>query len=154
MEFCTYFNKNFKYILSGPTIVFLTLLSFYLYNPEIVNKITNDIDYRKLIIIFGLMFSIFSLIMLLLNIFLNYLDNKSSNIDHLYYFDHKIEKLLNNKIHSNSNITENEKKQLIDRLTTQFENNISDEFKQKIEERIKIKNLQKYSDRSIFRLQE
>lgn len=63
-------------------------------------------------------------------------------------------KLLDLKFNSSINITENEKDDLLNKLTIQFENSITDDFKRKIEEKIKINNLQTVSKNSIIRLQE
>jgi hypothetical protein len=138
------------------TITFLFIgLSFSI--PEKIKILNQYLNIREILpFIISVIITII-LISTLLKIFLDYLDTKSTTSyknEQLYKLEKSYKKLLDLKFNSSINITENEKEDLLHKLTIQFENSITDDFKRKIEEKIKINDLQTVSKNSIIRLQE
>ena len=104
-----------------------------------------------------ILISVLTFFIFILKLFLDYLDNKTTSnpdFERIYKIERDFKKLLSLKINSAAKITEEEKKELLEKLIAQFENGITDDFTKKIEEKFKINNLQQYSHRAIFRLHE
>lgn len=156
-QYINFINENFKFILVSTILAILLFGGIYSYNPQIINVFVETIDYKKFFQIAFIIICLLCLLLIILNLFLNYLDNKNTNeqeFERIYKIERDFKKLMNLKINSITKITEEEKKELLEKLVIQFENGITEDFTRKIEEKFKINNLQQYSHRAISRLHE
>lgn len=156
-QYINFINENSKFILLSTILAILLFGGIYSYNPQIINVFVETIDYKKLFQITFITICLLCLLLIILNLFLNYLDNKNTNeqeFERIYKIERDFKKLMNLKINSTTKITEEEKKELLEKLVIQFENGITEDFTRKIEEKFKINNLQQYSHRAISRLHE
>ena len=157
IKFLNYLNDNIKFfiVVIFSIIVFLFTLNFDTVDLSLLkeNKIINDK-------ILPLTFAISTLIIatfITLKMFLNYLDNKTatkSDYERINKIERDFKKLLSLKINTTAKITDEEKKDLLEKLIVQFENGITEDFRKKIEDKFQISSLQQYSRGAIHRLRE
>lgn len=154
-RYLDHLGENLNFITFFSVILLLLVTGINFYNPDVIRLIVEKIDPKEIFQIAFITIFILTFFIFILKLFLDYLDNKTaskSDFERLYKIEHDFKKLLSLKVNSAAKITEEEKKELLEKLVTQFENGITDDFTKKIEEKIKINNLQEYSHRTIFRL--
>ena len=157
IELLEVISNNFKNLFLISLSTLTVFAGVFLSNPEKFKIIIQNINYQETLQITIIFITIIFSILMFLKVFLDYLDNKNlSNYEteRLHKMEREFKKLVNYNLNSTIKITENEKQELLKKLSIQFENKIADDFKNKIEERIKIHHLQTNSHNSIFRLQE